>query len=126
MKIKNTYIKYIKYEGIKFVFSEDRECPIYSGIMFFERNSEQHNFSCSESELSNGTKLYKINPVTIVFINDNTLSITNEDGDGIYYHRFYNKDSLENNYFITDREPTAKSRSTYYLADLYTYEKRRT
>lgn len=61
----------------------------------------------------------------IVFINDHTLSITNEDGDGIYYYRYFDKLLVENRYYLTDREPTIDNQSYYYLADLFTYRKDR-
>ena len=47
--IKNTYIDQITYHGIQYVDSEDRECPVYSGIMFFMGQSgEHHDFSFDE------------------------------------------------------------------------------
>ena len=106
--------------------SEDRECPVYSGVMFFMgRSMRHHDFSFTEEYSEKGFQLYKINPVRIVFINEHTLSITNQDDDGIYYYRFFDKYSMENRYAITAREPTARNKNTYYLADLYTYRKER-
>lgn len=124
--IRNTYIDRIEYKGIQFVDSEERECPVYSGVMFFMGQSMRHHVFSSEDKISEkGFQLYKINPVKIVFINDHTLSITNEDGDGIYYYRCFDKLSVENRYYLTDREPTIGNQSYYYLADLFTYRKDR-
>jgi DNA-directed RNA polymerase, alpha subunit/40 kD subunit len=124
--IRNTYIDRIEYKGIQFVDSEERECPVYSGVMFFMGQSMRHHAFSFEDKISEkGFQLYKINPVKIVFINDHTLSITNEDGDGIYYYRYFDKSSGENRYSITDREPTIDKQRYYYLADLYTYRKTR-
>lgn len=124
--IKNTYIDQIEYKGIQFVDSEDRECPVYSGVLFFMGQSlKHHEFSYEECISEKGFQLYKINPVKIVYINEHTLSITNEDDDGIYYYRHFDKMTMANRYSITDREPNARNQSTYYLADLYTYRKER-
>lgn len=124
--IRNTYIDQIVYQGIQYVGSEDRECPVYTGVMFFMGKSmKHHNFSFADQYSEEGFQLYKINPVRIIFINEHTLSITNEDDDGIYYYRFYDRYSLDNRYAITDREPTTRNKNTYYLADLYTYRKER-
>lgn len=122
--IRNTYIDQVEYLGIQFVDSEDRECPVYRGKMFYMGKSRNHHEFSSEKKMSDeGFQLYKINPVIIAFINEYTLSITDEDGDGIYYYRYFNKTALENAYAITDREPSVRTRNTYYLADLYTYRK---
>ena len=124
--IRNTYIERIAYKGIQFVDSEERECPVYSGVMSFMGQSMRHHvFSFEDMISEKGFQLYKINPVKIVFINDHTLSITNEDGDGIYYYRYFDKSSGENRYSITDREPTIDKQRYYSLADLYTYRKTR-
>lgn len=124
--IRNTYIDQIVYQGIQYVGSEDRECPVYEGVLFFMGKSmKHHNFSFAEEYSEKGFQLYKINPVRIIFINEHTLSITNQDDDGIYYYRYFDKYFMENRYAITDREPTARNKNTYYLADLYTYRKER-
>lgn len=126
VEIRNTYIDQIEFKGIQFVPSEDRECPVYSGIMFFiARSMRHHAFSFEEKISEKGYKIAKINPVKIVFIDEHTLSITNEDGDGIYYYRYFDKLSMENRYSITDREPTTYNKSYYDLADLFTYRKDR-
>jgi len=125
--IRDTYIDQIEYKGIKLVCSEDRKCPVYQGVMFYMGQSgNHHEFSTERIIPEKGYQLYKINPVQIVYINEHTLSITDEDGDGIYYYRYFNKFTMENSYAITDREPTPHNENMYYLADLYTYRKVRT
>lgn len=124
--ISNTYIEQIVFQGIQFVDSEERECPVYSGVMFYMGMSKKHhNFSFKEYTSEEGFQYYSINPVQIVYINEHTLSITNEDGDGIYYYKHYDKNQFANIYSITDREPTPNNQDTYNLADLYTYRKER-
>ncbi|MBR3242590.1 MAG: hypothetical protein IKF90_07835 [Parasporobacterium sp.] len=124
--IKYTYIDHIKYQGIQYVNSEERECPVYTGEMFYMGQSAKHHyFSFEEAETEKGHLLYSVNPVRIVYINEHTLSITNQDGDGIYYYRFFDKKAMANHYAITDREPVSRNQSNYHLADLYTYRKER-
>lgn len=124
--IKYTYIDHIKYQGIQYVNSEERECPVYTGEMFYMGQSAKHHyFSFEEAETEKGHLLYSVNPVRIVYINEHTLSITNQDGDGIYYYRFFDKNAMANHYAITDREPVSRNQSNYHLADLYTYRKER-
>lgn len=124
VEITGTYIDKIEYQGIHFVDSEDRECPVYTGAMFYMGQSMKHHyFAYNEGVSERGHELYKVNPVKIVFINEHTISITNEEDDGIYYYRFFDKFAMENRYSITDREPVDKYKHAYYLADLYTYTK---
>ena len=125
--INKVYIDNIKYFGIQFVDSEDRECPVYSGIMYcLDENNKRHTFAFNNWISEKGHHHYKINPVRIVFINERTLSITDEDGDGIYYYKYFNKSTWTNVYSITDREPNINNQDKYNLADLYTYKKERT
>ena len=127
VEIRNTYIDHIEYQGIQYVNSEDRECPVYTGEMFYMGQSKKHHYySFEEKESEKGILLYSVNPVRIVYINEHTLSITNQDGDGIYYYRYFDKNVMANHYSITDREPTQRNQNTYHLADLYTYRKERT
>ena len=125
IKIRGTYIEKIEYHGIQYVGSEERECPVYSGIMFYMGQSgKHHEFSYEEADREEDS-VYEVNPVTIVFINEHTLSITNSDGQGIYYYRYFNKDRMENIYLLTDREPNARNKRNYNVADLYLFEKER-
>ena len=127
VSIRNTHINRIEYEGVQFIGSEDRECPVYRGVMFYMgKDMIPHDFSFIDSESDNGILIYKLNPVKIIYINEHTLSITNEDDDGIYYYRYFDKDLMANYYSITDREPTKKNENMYHLADLFTYSKERT
>ena len=126
IEIKGTYIDHIEYLGIQYVGSEDRECPVYRGIMFYMGQSgKHHEFSYADTESEEGYLLYEVNPVTVVYINAHTLSITNEDGQGIYYFRYFNKDRMANVYMLTDREPNARTERNYNVADLYIFDKER-
>lgn len=122
LEIRPCCIDKIEYQGVQYVGSEDRICPVYTGTMFFLSNSgNRHEYSMKEKRDANGQLLYQINPVKIVYINDTTLSITNVDGEGLYYYRYYDKYAMKNFYQITDREPTKFNQDKYYLADLYSY-----
>ncbi len=126
VEIRGVYIEDIEYQGIKYVYSEDRECPVYTGIMFYMGKSGNHHaLSFEEKNIDGCHSLYKVNPVTIVYINKHTVSITNDDGDGIYYVRKYNRNNMTNVYQITDKEPEAFNQENYCLADLFLYEKER-
>lgn len=139
VRIRPCCIDHIEYKGIQYVGSEDRECPVYTGIMFFTNNGERHEYSYMDGKDEKGNLLYQVNPVRIVYINDSTLSITNETGDsedpgyGFYYYRYYDKYAMVNVYQITDREPIAKKNpytgkreqpKNYFLADLYSYTRK--
>lgn len=128
--IRPSYIDHIEYQGIRYIGSEDRECPVYVGTMYYRIGSGGRcEYSYADQKDKAGNQLYQINPVRIVFINDSTLSITHETGDpeepgdGLYYYRYYDRKRMENIYMITDREPTRNNEDKYYLADLYTYTK---
>ena len=94
-------------------------------MFFMGKSMKRHDYSFDEKLSDKGYQLYKINPVKIVFINEHTLSITNEEDDGIYYYKYYDKIGLNSHYAITDREPTFRNQNTYYLADLYLFRKER-
>ena len=129
--IRPCYIDHIEYKGIQYVSSEDRECPVYNGIMFFiSPAGKRYEYSYEDRLDGKGNQLYQINPVKIVYINDSTLSITHETGDpedpgdGFYYYRFLDRYSMTNIFQITDREPTKFNQDKYYLADLYSYTRK--
>ena len=131
VKIRPCYIDQIEYQGIRYDGSEERECPIYTGILYFVSDSgKRHEYSYEDIIDEKGHRLYQINPVRIVFINDNTLSITHETGvpdepgDGFYYYRYFDKYAMDNVYQLTDWEPTRFNRDKYYLADLYSYTRK--
>ena len=115
--IRWTYVDSIKYKGIEFVGSEQRDCPVYEGIMYYTtRNGKRINFS----DVTKGPKS-KINPVKIVYINGFTLSITDLEDDGLYYERKLNMDKMENTYRITD-DSLAGKKMNCGIPDLYVYE----
>ena len=129
INIRKSYIDQIEYKGVQYCGSEDRECPVYSGVMYFISDSgKRHEYSYEDYTDEKGHQIYKVNPVRIVYINDRTLSITLDTGDpedpgyGFYFYRFLNKYSMENIYQITDWEPTKFNKDKYYLADLYSYK----
>ena len=131
VKIRPCYIDHIEYKGIQYCGSEDRECPVYSGIMFFVGDSgKRHEYSFVDRRDEKGHQIYQVNPVRIVYINDSTLSITldtgdpENPGDGFYYYRYYDKYAMVNVYQITDWEPTKFNEDKYYLADLYSYTRK--
>ena len=131
VKIRPCYIDQIEYQGIRYEGSEDRECPIYTGVMYFVSDSgKRHEYSYEDTIDEKGHRLYQINPVRIVFINDRTLSITHETGDpdepgdGFYYYRYFDKYAMVNVHQLTDWEPTRFNRDKYYLADLYSYTRK--
>lgn len=123
--IKKTYIDNIKYLGTEFVPCEDQVCPIYSGTMFFisDTKRKRKEYSYCDGESGKGYMVYKVNPIRIVYINDGTLSLTNEYEQGIYYYKYYDRELEEIVFQITDREPNARTQSRYYLGDLYSYTK---
>ncbi len=131
VKIKTCYIDHIEYKGIHYVGSEDRECPVYNGILFFiSPSGKRHEYSYQDKKDEYGHQLYQINPVRIVYINETTLSITqetgelDEPGDGFYYYRYFDKYEMKNIYQLTDWEPTRFNQDKYYLADLYSYTRK--
>lgn len=131
VKIRPCYIDSIEYKGLQYVGSEDRECPVYSGILFFiSESGKRHEYSYADKSDENGHLLYQMNPVKIVYINDTTLSLTQDTGDpddpggGFYYNRYFNKRTMTDIYQLTDWEPTDKTKANYYLADLYSYTRK--
>ena len=91
-------------------------------MFYMGQSMKHHAFSSAEYISEKGYQLYRVNPVRIVYINHHTLSITNEDGDGIYYCKVFNRETMEYSYLITDREPTQYNKKNYLLADLYIYQ----
>lgn len=131
VKIRPCYIDHIEYKGVQYCGSENRECPVYSGVMFYIGSTgKRREYSFSEYRDEKGHQRYQINPVRIVYINDTTLSITldtgNPDvpGDGFYYFKYFDKFAMKSIYQITDREPTMFNKDKYYLADLYSYTRK--
>ncbi|MBQ6482360.1 MAG: hypothetical protein IJI45_14695 [Anaerolineaceae bacterium] len=125
VKIRPCFIDKIEYKGLQYVGSEDRKCPVYSGILYFiSESGKRHEYSYTDKTDGKGHLLYQMNPVKIVYINDSTLSLTQDTGDGFYYNRFFDKRTMTNVYQLTDWEPTDKTKGNYYLADLYSYTRK--
>lgn len=131
VKIRPCYVDHIEYKGVQYCGSEGRECPVYSGIMFFISDSgKRHEYSFADRQDEKGHQIYQVNPVRVVYINDSTLSITLDTGDpedpgyGFYYYRYYDRYAKVNVYQITDWEPTKFNKDKYYLADLYSYTRK--
>lgn len=126
VRIATVYIKEIEYIGIEDIKSEGRAYPVYNGTMYYEYGEKEYEFYGYEYEYSSDK--YCINPVKIVYLNENELSITDEEDDGLYYCHYQSKDKkgyLCNKYKITDREPAKINKKDYNVADLYIYEKER-
>lgn len=128
VKIKPCFIDQIRFQGVRYAVTEGRECPVYNGILFFRgKNGQRQEFAYDSTMDERGKLLYPVNPVRIVYINENTLCITHETGDptdpgaGLYYYHYSNKQTMTNAYQLTDREPERYNRKWYGLADLYSY-----
>ena len=93
----------------------------------YQRNLSQAHIAKAAAHFD----LYQINPVRIIFINDSILSITHdtgdplEPGDGFYYYKYFDKYAGVTVYQITDWEPAKFNRDKYYLADLYSYSRKK-
>lgn len=131
VRIRPSFIDHIEYKGIRYVRSEEMECPIYTGIMFFINDSgKRHEYSYADGPDEKGRLKYQLNPVRIVFINESTLSLTHETGDpddpgyGFYYYSCLDKTNWSVINQLTDMEPNSYNKKWYYLADLYSYTKK--
>ena len=118
-KIKPVYIDNIEYKGKEYVIDEERECVIYEGQMYFEReDGSKRFFSNSYRTNKNNVTYYKVNPVKIIYLKQGQLRIVNSDNEGLYCYDNYNTyPQLE----ITDREPRPGVKN-YKDILLYYYE----
>ncbi len=124
--VRKSFIDNIKFVGVEYIESENRECPVYTGIMYFETaDGRRREYSYDYITDKHGNKLWKINPVTINLLNENTLIIVNEDGEGFYFCRLLDRDTRIYVYQITDREPTLAYQDMYYYSDLYIFSIKR-
>lgn len=124
--VRKSFIDNIKFVGVEYIESENRECPVYTGIMYFETgDGRRREYSYDYITDKHGNKLWKINPVTINLLNENTLIIVNEDGEGFFFCRIYDNKICRYVYQITDREPTLAYQDLYYLSDLYMFSIKR-
>lgn len=100
-------------------------------MFFIGGNGKRYEYSYEDKIDNKGHQLYQINPVRIIFINDSILSITHDTGDplepgyGFYYYKYYDKYAGVTVYQITDWEPAKFNRDKYYLADLYSYSRKK-
>ena len=128
VSIKPSYIDNIKFEGVQKVKSEDRECPVYSGILYFiaPNSHKRKEYSYSKCMSDDGMALCKVNLVRIIYINDTTVNVTDDDGDGLIYRRMYSRAELKNYYYITDWDSDAPQnrpyRDNYDAVDLFSYK----
>ena len=126
--IDRCYIEDVVYHGIENIPAEDGECPVYTGTLVYPlEDGKKYIYSSEERENKRGQLLYKVNPVKIIYLNQNALSITNEDDDGLYYVKYLRKiDQFAKRaaYQITDREPTKETEKHYFNADLYLYTRK--
>ncbi len=124
--VRKSFIDNIKFVGVEYIASEKRECPVYTGIMYYElEDGRRREYSYDYITDKHGNKLWKINPVTINLLNENTLIIVNEDGEGFYFCRILDRDIRRYVYQITDREPTLAYQDMYYYSDLYIFSIKR-
>ena len=123
--IRPSFIDRLKFEGVEYVDSEEQECAIYTGTMYFiGPDGNRHEYSWKEGENRYHTQMYQVNPVRIVYINDSVLGITDLEGDGLYYVRLFDRALMQNIYQLTDRCPPPNSdpnSQRYDVGDLYAY-----
>lgn len=122
--IKKCYIDNIEFMGME--DTSEGYCPVYSGIIYTSGyNGERYEFSFDKHTNKRGVTKMMVNPVRIVYIGDIALCITDSDGDGLYYYRYYDRYSENTVYAITDREYTKQNKHMYANADLYSYRTER-
>lgn len=120
--LKKSYIDKINFKGIQYIRSENSDCPVYSGIMFYENDTGRRiEYSYIDTKDKNGIWREKVNPVKIIFINDTTLSLVSESDDGFSVYRKTERSMLRNVYQITDRVQTLADEEDYDSADLYIF-----
>ena len=120
INIHNCYIDQIKFKGIENV-DKDGLCPVYEGIMYAKgENGERYNLSFKNCVNRKGIKKYAINPVYMAYLGNNTLSITDQEKDGLYYCYFHTNG--EKIYTITDRECIPANKHRYSNPEFYLYE----
>lgn len=121
--ISTTYIDNIHFEGVKYVSSEDLECPIYTGTLFYYLHGERHEYSLKEGVSSKGFPVERINPVTLILLSENAMIINNPDGEGLYFYHYYDRNRDKTVCVLTDRVPDSYTESSYELTDLYSFRK---
>ena len=102
-------------------------CPVYSGVLYTTGyHGERYEFSYDEHTNKRGVTKMMVNPVRIVYVGENSLCITDSDGDGLYYYYYYDRDLGTTIYALTDHEYTKVNKHKYSNADLYSYRTERT
>lgn len=118
LRIKPVYIDGIKFVSHSFVPSEDGIYDIYEGTMYFVRQDGSKKYFSSIYYSYKNANFYQVNPVKIIYINEQFLRIVNADEEGLYcYHNFGTSPSME----ITDREPPLRAKN-YKDVLFYLYE----
>lgn len=106
-EIKPVYIEDIKFVVSEYVPSEEGIYDIYSGRMYWINNAGlKVYFSDNYDEEK---RIYNVNPVKIIYLNDRYSRIVTQDDDGLYYH-FFTVNDVETNQ-ITDRIPSNNNTS---------------
>lgn len=124
IQIRTCYIDHIEFQGME--DTSEGYCPVYSGVMYTTGyHGERYDFSFDNHTNERGITKMMVNPVRIVYIGDIALCITDSDGDGLYYYRYYDKYLEKTVYALTDREYTKQNKHKYANADLYSYRKER-
>lgn len=122
--IKMCYIDEIEFKSVQ--ETSEGLCPVYSGVLYTDGyNGEKYRFSLDSHVTKRGIKKMMVNPVRIVYVGDNTLCITDCEGDGLYYYSYYDKYLMMVVYALTDHEYTKATRNKYSIADLYSYQTER-
>lgn len=118
------YIDNIEFIAKEYTAAEQGIYPIYRGTMYYvDAYGRRREFSFDSMKNKNGKELYSVNPVRIVYINEDVISITNQEKDGLYYYYYFDKYDRERKYLITDYEPSEQNKRFYSIADLYRYRK---
>lgn len=122
--ISTCYIDQIKFCGIE--DTSEGLCPVYSGILYtIGYHGERYEFSFDAYTNKKGIAKMIVNPVRIVYINDSFLCITDSEGDGLYYYKYYDYNAGTIIYALTDHEYTKENKHKYFNADLYSYRTER-
>ncbi len=122
--IRTSYIDHIEFKGME--DTSEGYCPVYSGTLYTTGYyGERYEFSYDEHINKRGVAKMMVNPVRIVYISDNSLCITDSEGDGLYYYYYYDRDAECTIYALTDHEYTNLNKHKYSNADLYSYRTER-
>lgn len=119
IEIEPCYIDRIEYKGVQ--VTTEGECPVYQGILHDFLRGRRYDFAKSRYvDVRRGIEKIAINPVKIIYISETTLSVTDQDKDGLYYY-YYQKDNIKH-YQLTDRQCNERNRNNYKSVELYQYE----